>query len=65
MADAGAVVAAVDIDEAGLSATAHGREGTHTGFTSFPARLIPGIGTHVVPRAFDSGYRDSRRSPRV
>ncbi|MBT38376.1 MAG: hypothetical protein CL938_07520 [Deltaproteobacteria bacterium] len=60
MAAAGAVVAAVDIDEAGLSATAHGREGTHTGFTSFPARLIPGIGTHVVPRAFDS-----RRSPRV
>ncbi len=39
MADAGAVVAAVDIDEAGLSATAHGREGTHTGFTSFPSRL--------------------------
>ena len=58
MADAGAVVAAVDIDEAGLSATAHGREGTHTGFTSFPARLIHVVplafGTHVVPLAFGS-----------
>ncbi len=64
MADAGAVVAAVDIDEAGLSATAHGREGTHTGFTSFPSRLgltsFPARLIHVVPRAFDS-----RRSPRV